>query len=111
MNNNTTPRPDMGRNKNSCFFMIAAHAVFNHETLTERTLNVLIETSSAHITKSDLAQIHQSVMRRLKAENGVSPEQIEEIVILSLNLLGVMPPEVFHNTRVQAENPTPSEMN
>lgn len=90
--------PEDGNQKpQSCFFIVAALAIYEKDGAPkQRTLNVLAETQHINITKKGLADIQQTVMQRLSAENAVQPDQIKDIVIMGISLLGVMSSEVFH---------------
>lgn len=81
-----------------CFFLVSALAIYTNEAeeLKQRHLNVLLETETPNLPKASIDSMQRSVMQRLKAENDIDPHQFKDIVILNVNLLGVMPPNIFH---------------
>jgi len=93
-------------NPGNCYFIATALCIYVKEddgetAIKQRHLNVLLESDTAAITKSQLNTLHRSAMQRLNAENGVTPDQIKDIVIMNVSYLGQMLPEQFH------ENPAP----
>lgn len=82
---------------NMCFFLAAVVVFYRKEDRDmRRHMNVLLEVDSPHLTKSDLGEVHHSSLVRIKAENDVNPDQVQDIVILNLSPLGMMPSAVFH---------------
>lgn len=100
-------RPNQIDENSSFFFMAAALCIYGKvendvETIRQRHINVLLEADTPQLRKADLNTMHRSAMQRLNAENGVTPDQIKDIVILNISLLGAMPPELFHGEPQQA---------
>ncbi len=88
--------------KNRCYFILAARAIYmrpidgGDPVQKTRDLNVMLETTHPNITKADLGEMHHAVLQRLRTENHIEPSDVRDVVFLSVNLLGVMPPETFH---------------
>lgn len=83
----------------SLFFMVALLATYKRsDVIKQRHMNVMLELDDPNITKRQLTQVHQSTMTRLKAENDVTPDQVVDIVFLSINLLGQMTRAEFYDT-------------
>jgi hypothetical protein len=95
----------MDQQTSTCHFMAAVVAFYERDkSVKERHMNVLLETPSANLTKDHLGQIQRSALTRLHAENNVDPKTVQDVVILNVCLLGVMPAHVFHGTEAA---PTP----
>ena len=95
------PNPNQGTPQISCYFIVSALAIYDKdEAIKQRSLNVLVETEHANITKQGLADIQTKVMQRLQAENNVSPDQLRDIVIQNISMLGMMSAEQFHGAKV-----------
>lgn len=62
----------------------------------QRHINVLIESPTGNINKSDLQSLNQSAIARLVAENGIEASQVNDIVIMGISTLGVMTDEEFY---------------
>lgn len=91
-------------NPNPYFFIVAVLAIYEKEGAPkQRHLNVILELPIPVITKKDLGTIQKQAMARLHAENGVTPDLMRDVVVLSINPLGSMPVEMFNGT---AEMPT-----
>jgi hypothetical protein len=83
----------------ACFFMVAVLALYEREgSMKERHLNVLIETASPNLTRTTLGDIQKAAFRRINTENGITPDNVKDMVILNINMLGVMPPSLFHGS-------------
>ena len=85
-----------------CYYLVAAKAIYEREgTVRQRSLNVLVESVTPHITRKGLSAINQSVFRRVEAENAVTADQVKDIVILNIVPLGMMTPEEFHGPAME----------
>lgn len=81
----------------ACFFMASALAIYERDDeIKQRNLNVLLQSSTPSITKDDLQTLNRTVMQRLNAESDVQPDQIKDVIFMSISFLGAMPPEEFH---------------
>lgn len=84
---------------NAYFFLVAALVIYEKDgAQKQRHLNVLAEMDQPNVTKQCLADIQRSVLQRLNAENNVTPDMVRDIVLLNISLLGLMPPNTFHDT-------------
>lgn len=89
--------PSPKKQSQSCFYMVSAVVMYERDgELKQRTLNVLAETDFPRIEKANLSAINQAIVRRVHAENNVNPEQVKDVVLLNMFLLGQMTPEEFH---------------
>lgn len=62
----------------------------------QRTVNVLVNVDNPNLSKQTLQGINEAAVRRVAIENGVTAEDIRDVVILNIVLLGCMPDDVFH---------------
>lgn len=86
-----TPTPMM------YFHLISALVMYERDGLPkQRHLNVLAETDVPELNKADLGAIQRTVMQRINLENNVSPEMIQDVVMLNISMLGRMTSEEFH---------------
>lgn len=77
-------------------YMCACMAIYKVEdAVRQRYMNIMITSTDPNLTKDSLAQVQTGAIRRLGAENDVKPNDVKDIVILSLFPLGVMTPEQF----------------
>jgi hypothetical protein len=61
-------------------------------------MNVLVAFNKKTLTQEYLQQAHNGAIARLVEENGVDPNDIQDIVISNLSYLGLMTPEEFHGS-------------
>lgn len=98
--NDTPETQNQKEEQESVFFLLAALAVYRADdkagTPRQRYVNVLLEHNSMHLSKRELDEAQRGVMRRVHAENGVAPDRIMDIVIISTNILGMMKPSIFY---------------
>ena len=79
------------------YFIVSALVIYERDGENkQRPLNVLTEMDQPNITKADLGSIQRTVTQRINSENGVTPDQVKDVVILNICLLGLMDPKVFH---------------
>jgi hypothetical protein len=89
---NQEPVPEL-----SHFSVVAALAVYRKDDATkQRHVNVLLECPTVNITRDYLNQVNQGVMTRLNTENGVTPDQLLDIVILSVSRLAITTRDEFY---------------
>lgn len=87
-----------------CFFIVTVLVVYERdEQPKQRTMNVMMEAQNPNLDKSALAQIQQAAMSRIHAENNVTPDQVKDVVIMNISLLGQMTQEQFHGTTPNAK--------
>lgn len=87
----------MTENPKLCFHLISALVMYERDGQPKhRHLNVLAETEVQELSKSDLGAIQRTVMQRVNIENNVSPEMIQDVVMLNICMLGRMSSEEFH---------------
>lgn len=107
-NKKFTPSSKAG--ETHCFFMASVQATFvKDEAFGERTVNVMIKAPTPIITQSGLQTINQQVMQRLNAENEITPDMMQDIVILNVVLLGQMTDSQFHDMPAPPAAEKPSE--
>lgn len=96
--------------KNKRVFHICSMLTFFEQDgqLRQRHINVLLETSDGNITKQHLNQINSSGVARLAAENDIPEQNIKDLVILNISVLGQMTPEVFSGEPAQTHSPVMS---
>lgn len=86
----------------TCHFMATALAFYEkEEAIKQRHVNIHLETDSPNLTKEGLAAIQRGVVGRLQAENDVKLEDVKDIVIMNIVLLGVMSAAQFHGEPVE----------
>ena len=64
--------------------------------LAQRHVNLLMETDDGNVTKEHLQNLNASAIQRLRAENDVQHEQVKDLIVLSITLLGWMTQEEFY---------------
>jgi hypothetical protein len=85
------------------FFVCAVLTIYIKEGIQkQRHINILLETSGPNLTRKDLGSISQNSMARLHSENAVPPEDIKDVVILSITPLGKMSPDAFYGKTADA---------
>jgi hypothetical protein len=62
----------------------------------QRHINVLIDSPTGNITKSDLQALNQSAITRLVAENGIQATEVMDLVVTNISTLGMMTDEEFY---------------
>lgn len=86
---------DQGESK-QFFFLASVLAIYERDGENkQRNLNVLLQSNSMHLTKSDLNTLHRTALQRINMENKVTPDMVKDIVFMSINLLGLMTSEEF----------------
>jgi hypothetical protein len=58
----------------------------------------LLENDTIHLAKKDLDEINRGVFQRLHKESGVAPNQVADIILLNVCILGNMTPDEFYGT-------------
>ncbi len=92
----------------SYFHLVAAIAIYQtgkDEGPKQRHVNVMLETSSPNIMRSDLDQVNQGVMTRLNVENNVQPEEMRDIVLLNISRLAIASSKDFYYGQNLEETP------
>lgn len=107
MSAKTTPKskkPTSAETVQKVFFMATVEAVWRQEpedetstgSVKNRKINILLEHDSIHLAKKDLDEINRGVFQRLKNESNVDPNQVADIVLLNICILGQMTPNQFY---------------
>lgn len=68
------------------------------EALKERFVNVLLKTDLSPINRDTLDTLRHLAADRIVAEHKVAPEAIVDVVIFSINMLGVMTETEFQGS-------------
>ena len=63
----------------------------------ERTVNVLLDLVVPYISQATLNDVNRAAVGRVMSENEVPGDQIREVVIMNISLLGLMTPSTFKN--------------
>lgn len=79
------------------FYYMACMLMFytKDEKQCQRHINVLIEAEGIDLTQKHLAQMQRTALARIKTENNVDPEQVQDAVILNMSPLGHLSAEEF----------------
>ena len=95
------------------FFYISAIVVYyKSETgVAQRHMNVLMEEKNGNITQGHLAHLQTVAVERVKVENNVVFENILDIVILNITMLGLMTDEEFNPTKAEESPAEPATLN
>jgi len=105
----SAPTEDTQEEKLMFFFMATALAIYGTDDgPKQRHVNVLLESPQIHLAKKDLQHMNRSVIARINAENGITPDQIKDVVITNISLLGHMAPSIFH-AEPTIETPAPKQ--
>lgn len=97
----TPPVEPVGEKPPMIHFMCAARVIFTgteEGSTRQRDMNVMTVLADTVITKDVLAGVQQAAMQRLGKENGVPPNMVKDVVILSMFPLGFMTEEQFAGT-------------
>lgn len=101
-----TPETAPEQEQNRAFFIAAVEVHYRRgEDVKQRKMNVLLESASAQLLKSDLAVLNQSALQRLNAESGIAPSDVLDTIIMHVSLMAITTPTLFHGT-VANEEPT-----
>lgn len=82
------------------FFMVGAQAVYYRgEDQRKRSLNLLLELNTPHITQSALENLNTQIIKRVSAETEVAPTDVKDILLLSIAHLASCTSEQFHDVK------------
>lgn len=98
-NNEVVSSPEPKDEVPSFFHLVAATAIYDQGgVIKQRTVNIMLQTETPNIVRSDLDAVNQGVLGRVNAENNVQANELKDIVILNICRLAAMPAGDFYGT-------------